>query len=134
MLIRLLLVAAILCDVLGSGITVRAQERITDKSRHEQQISCNDDLWTLMAEEPQEPVGSFLRTPPTSHRIASSRSYRWLPTHGSKPTKQTWRKTGGLSFNPQLFSAQSRQPEQSSGKRGASPRLYYVIALRRLLC
>jgi len=131
--IQLLLVATMLFGLLGSETGVRAEGLLAQKHQDEQQISRHDGLSILMAEEPEVPT-SILRNPPSSHRIAASRSFRLLPTHGGKPGQHYGRYAGRYSSNPLIALSQPLQFCQRVCRADASPRLYYVIALRRLLC
>ena len=160
--IRLFFILAFLCNVSGSGMDVRAQALLTTEQQKSeerfhvaesrgkacldyaetrkrsdeiQQIKQNDGYLNPVAEEPQSPVEVAFRSAPSSHRIASSRPTRLLPTHGGKPTNHGGRWAKGESFNP-LTSPSLRLCSQFCWHRttAASPRLRYVIALRRLLC
>ena len=134
--IRFFFILAFLCNVPGSGMDVRAQGFLsTEQQKNEEQIKQNDGYLNPVAEEPQSPVEVIFRSVPSSHRIASSRPTRLLPTHGGKPTNHGGRWAKGESFNP-LISLSLRSCRQFCWHRttAASPRLRYVIALRRLLC
>lgn len=138
-LIRLFLIATLLCgyllcnamqvrgDYLGSGTS--------SGQKNEEQIKPGSGMLKQVAEEPQIPAESALRSASSSHRVATSRLTRLLPTHGGKPNNHTGRWTKGQSFNPLLFPfPQSCYSRQRHRAFAASPRLRYVIALRRLLC
>ena len=134
--IRFFFILAFLCNVPGSGMDVRAQGFLsTEQQKNEEQIKQNDGYLNPVAEEPQSPVEVIFRSVPSSHRVASSRPTRLLPTHGGKPTNHGGRWAKGESFNP-LTSPSLRLCSQFCWHRttAASPRLRYVIALRRLLC
>ena len=132
-LVRLILVAALLC---GSFLdfTVKVQGAVASSQQDEKQFKRHDGWIRHVAEEPETVPISLLR-PTTSHRVASSRPTRLLPTHGGKPTNHGGRWTKGESFNPLIFPS-LRSCRQFCWHRmtAASPRLRYVIALRRLLC
>ena len=132
-LIRLFLVVALLCNILGSGMGVRAQVHSNNRANDEEQIRQSDGWVKQVAEEPQGPIESVLRSASSSHRVASSRPTRLLPTHGGKPGQHHWVASG--LFN--LFKYAHLQLCRDFDCRrvvAAPPRLYYVIALRRLLC
>ena len=133
--IRLFFIVAFLCNILGSGISVRAQGFLAAEQKSEEQIKQNDGYLKPVAEEPQSPVEVAFRSAPSSHRIASNHPTRLLPTHGGKPNNHGGRWAKGESFNP-LISISLRSCRQFFCHRttAASPRLRYVIALRRLLC
>ena len=132
-LIRLSLVAALLC---GSvlGFTAKAQGAVAGRQQDEQQCQQDDGWIRHVAEEPETMPVSLLR-PTTPHRVASSRSVRLLPTHGGKPSQHSGRWANGQSSYHPKYSLQLPciiRPRLCM--LAASPRRYYVIALRRLLC
>lgn len=135
-LIRLFLFAALLCGFLGSRTGVMAQSHtINDEQKSEEQIKQNDGYLKPVAEEPQSPVEVVFRSLSSSYRVASSRPTRLLPTRGSKPTNFTGRWAKGESFNPLLpYALLTYRCNCWHRTTAASPRLRYVIALRRLLC
>ncbi len=78
---RFCLIAALLCGLLGSKMGVREEGFVGNEQKSEQ-IKQFDGWLRGMAEEPQSPVGSLLRTNSSSNRVISSRPSRLLPTHG----------------------------------------------------
>lgn len=135
-LIRLFLVATLLCDFLGSILDTKAQGTTTkDGQKSEEQIKQHDGYLKHVAEEPQSPVEVAFRSASSSHRVASSRPTRLLPTHGGKPSKHHGRWAKDDVCKP--FNCPIRQRCYSVDRLctvAAPSRLYYVIALRRLLC
>ena len=135
-LIRLFLVAALLCDFLGFADGVKAQGiAVTDEQTSEEQIKQSDGYLKAVAEEPQSPVEVVFRSAPSSSRIASNRPTRLLPTHGGKPGKHHGRWAADEVYKP--FNCSLLQPCRGLYRLSTvvtPPRLYYVIALRRLLC
>ena len=134
-LIRLLLVVTFMCFFLDFDKDVRVQGTWAEATPCEEQVSRNDGLYHQMADEPRSPVEAGLRQAPSSHRLASSRPSRLLPTHGGKPGKHPGRWSSDGSSNPFKY-AQRQWCRTLLWYRTIvpSPRLYYVIALRRLLC
>ena len=131
----LLVVAALLCGFLGSITGIRADGVATGGQKSETQIVQSGGWQRQMAEEPQSPVEASLRTFPSSYRVASSRPARLLSTHGGRPGPHHGRgTTGGCSSLPTSPRGGFAQSTHASGRAFSSPRLYYVIALRRLLC
>lgn len=133
---RLFLVAALLCGFLGSHSVARADRFSVGGGRERgEQVRQNDGWLRQVAEEPQNLGGTAFRNVPSSQRVVSSRPTRLLPTHGGKPTNHGGRGSRGESLNPLAFpyllAACGQSPRRTAA---ASPRLYYVIALRRLLC
>ena len=69
----------------------------------------------------------------SSQRFGSSRPTRLMPTHGPKTGGGKW--ISNPTFNPQKYLFLCLSVGRLLPKTGAaSPRSYYVIALRRLLC
>jgi hypothetical protein len=135
-LLRLFLVTTLLCGFLSSRIGDKMQGlSACDEQKSEEQIRQSDGWLRQVAEEPQNVADPVLRTVPLSHRVVSSRLTRLLPTHGGKPTNHSGRWSKGNSFNLRLSPFQlSCRHHCWRRSTGSSPRLYYVIALRRLLC
>ena len=132
---RFLLLIALMCNILGSGKGIKADGIVYEKPDAEEQIQRYDDFFNHVAEKPQAPIGAAWRSVPSSHRIGSSRPTRLLPTHGGKPTHHSGRWARNEWSNPSngcfLLLCKSIN---TSRTMAASQRLYYVIALRRLLC
>ncbi len=135
-LIRLFLVATLLCDFLGSIQDTKAQGMAArDEQKSEEQIKQHDGYLKHVAEEPQSPVEVAFRSASSSHRVASSRPTRLLPTHGGKPGKHHGRWAGNEVYKPFKCTIQQWCGCLDRQCTVAAPsRLYYVIALRRLLC
>lgn len=135
-LIRLFLVAALLCDFLGFADGVKPQGiAVKDEQKSEEQIKQDDGYLKAVAEEPQSPVEVVFRSAPSSSRVASNRPTRLLPTHGGKPGKHHGRWAADVVYKP--FNCALLQPCRGLYRLSivaTPPRLYYVIALRRLLC
>ena len=134
-LMRLLLVASLSCGFLGSKVGVESQAILNDGTDGKEQVRQFDGWLKQVAEEPQIPVTTAIQTSTSPNRVVSSRSSRLLPTQGGRPGHHHGRWTangyGLLSTSPRgEFAKSSHAP----GWTSASPRLYYVIALRRLLC
>ena len=135
-LIRLFLVATMLCDFLGSADGVMAR-CLAEKGRqeNEEQIKQSNGYVKDVAEEPRYPVDVVFRSASSSSRLASTRPPRLLPTHGGKPGKYFGRwATDGLSNLYKHLLLQKCWSHIQLRTSVSSPRLYYVIALRRLLC
>ena len=135
-LLRLWLIAALMCGGANSFGWVGAQERASDsKKQKEEQVSAYDGLVKGAMEEPEGQYSSpQLRSQP-QQRVGSSRSLRVMPTHGGKPGRNLGGWNNHYSYNPQNFIHLALSELSAQGAEGvASPRLYYVIALRRILC
>ena len=135
-LIRLFLVATLLCDFLGSILDTKAQGMAArDEQKSEEQIKQHDGYLKPVAEEPQSPLEVVFRSAPSSSRVASNRPTRLLPTHGGKPGKHHGRWTTNEICKPfNCVLLQLCRGLYHLRTVAAPPRYYYVIALRRLLC
>lgn len=133
-MIRFLLLIALICNTLGSGKRIKQDSNVYERLSNEEQVQRYDDFFYHLAEEPQAPVGSFLRSM-SSPRVGSSRPSRLLPNQGGKPTHHSGRwvnkKWSNFSNGFILLLCKSLNASRTTA---ASQRLYYVIALRRLLC
>lgn len=95
----------------------------------------NDDSDNLVLERDLMPATNAAINPRGSQRIGGSRPTRLLPTNGGKHSRMfgKW-----LSSNPFTLSCATNlflcRVALASKGRAASPRFYYVIALRRILC
>ena len=133
-LLRISFIASLVCGFL-LGSTVKAQGAVAERQHDKQQIKQYDGWIHQLAEEPETAPVSALRPLSPSHRVASHRSVRLLPTHGGKPSHNSgrWGK-GQLSNLPKCFVQLSCIGHHQPSMAVSSPRGYYVIALRRLLC
>lgn len=135
-LIRIGLVAFLLCATfLDSADGIRAQVAAKDGQRGEEFIEQHDGWLQRIVEERRNMLADAFRSSPSSSRLATSRPARVLPTHGGKPTHHTGRWYQEFSSNPLLlYALRPRTNHYRLCATVASPRLRYVIALRRLLC
>ena len=130
----LYLVVLSLFDLLDFGTAIKTDSVALTNPTTEEQIQCESRRLRNVAEEPQNPFGNVMRTSHPSHRLASSRPLRLLPTYGGKPTQHHGRWAQANSTNHQNLSRQQHHALFRHGLPTSSPRRYYVIALRRLLC
>ena len=136
-LIRIGLVALLLCSVIFGSALQRAKthQDAAACQQGEQLVSQYDDWGLQVAEEPDCTTAPSLRSSPSSARIASSRPVRLLPTFGGKPNSHSGRGAKNQSSNfLNCFLQQPCMRLYWLYTAVASPRRYYVIALRRLLC
>ena len=134
-LLRLWLIAALLCGGADSFGWVRAQKHAVDKHQKDEQITQNDGQVKNVMEEPEAPYSSPLMKSQNQHRVGSSRPARVLPTHGGKPSRSLDQCNNHYSYNSLNYIHLALTELSVHGAEGvASPRLYYVIALRRILC
>ena len=133
-LLRLWLIVAFLSlspSVLRQTV---ARHALAETEQAEINVRENYTLFTYAWHERQAPLTSAF-TWKNSQRIASSRPVRVHTAGGGKPGNYQGRWAGSDTFHPYY----SFQPERYSFCEQrclafASPRAYYVIALRRLLC
>ncbi|MCR4810204.1 MAG: hypothetical protein K5896_10155 [Prevotella sp.] len=136
-LIRLGLFALLLSGFLyGAAQQIfNAQKIVVCCLQDEQQVKTCDGRIRLIAEEPDSAPVSTLRSSPSSPRVASTRPARLLPTYGGKPNSHSGRWAKEQSSNYlNCFVLQPCMRLYRLYTVVASPRRYYVIALRRLLC
>lgn len=133
-LLRICFIASLVCGfLLGSAVEI--QGAVAERSHEKQQIKQYDGWIHQLAEEPETAPVSALRPSSPSHRVASHRSVRQLPTYGGKPGQHIgrWGK-GQLSNLTKCIVQLSCIGHNQACMAVSSPRGYYVIALRRLLC
>lgn len=83
----------------------------------------------------QLPPAGVIVSAKNSHRIGSSRSVRLMPSHGGKPGRSLGHCSSGYSsYLSNLSCLLLHKAFSRLQMWAASPRYYYVIALRRLLC
>ena len=135
-LLRLWLIAALMCGGANSFGWVGAKECASDcKKQKDEQVSTYDGLVKGAMEESEGQYSSpQLRSQP-QQRVGSSRSSRVMPTHGGKPGRNIGGWNNHYSYNPLNYIHLALSEIKVRSAEGvASPRLYYVIALRRILC
>ena len=135
-LIRFYLIAILLCGFLDSTEGVMAKSFIEyGRQESEHQVKQDDGYLNAVAEEPQSPIEVVFRSARSSHRVASNRPTRLLPTHGGKPGKYHGRwATDEVYKSFKIATLQLCRDFCHRYIVAAFPRLRYVIALRRLLC
>ena len=134
-MLRIWLVAALLCGFSDSLSWVRAQGNVSHSGEREECFQRHDGLVRSLMEERQRPLGEVLLKSNQTQRINSSRPVRLLPTHGGKPGRNFIGCHTNHSFNLSKYALLFlRQSAIRLWAGIASPRFYYVIALRRILC
>ena len=130
---RLILLALLCCQLWGFVTEAKACSITIDDSSHKEQISSYDGRIRDVAEEPQIFMFSLFRG--ESERVSGSRPTRLLPTNTGRSGSQSGRGFYSNSFNHlKFFHQHFCQEHYRLQLSAASRRLYYVIALRRLLC
>lgn len=135
LLFRICFLLIMLGGFSGSVYEVRANDSFHGTGKNELRFEAadNDFARIITKRSRNNSLASFTRT--EGHRVACSRSVKLIPTHEGKPGSSLGIWSSGNSYQHSKFNVQLLN-RQNSGQRvtGASPRLYYVIALRRLLC
>ena len=94
----------------------------------------HDGLHRYMVQQKQMPLAGAVITAKNGERVGGSRPLRLIPTHGGKPGRTIGRWAADDSFHLSHIRTLLRANGCGLQVRAASPRYYYVIALRRLLC
>ena len=121
---------------LNSSSQGRVRSVFSDKEKQDQQyILFHDDAFDNILKEQQAPLTSALRSDNSSHRVNPSRTIRLLPTNGNNSNRCNGRCSNySLYTHPFYATHLLCHAAQGMSAGVASPRYYYVIALRRLLC
>ena len=134
-IVQIWLIAALLCGFSNSPFWVRAQGVVSRGHQQEECVQRYDGLTGSLMEERQQPLGESLVKSQQSQRVNSSRPARLLPTHGGKPGRGLAQGIHNNSSNLFKYLFLCRGLDIYKARTGvASPRFYYVIALRRILC
>lgn len=132
-LFHLWLMALIFCGLPISDYV--AQTEYISKTAEEECVTQSDVLHCFMMQEQQKMPAGFVVTAKNGERIGSARPVRLIPTHGGKSGRMLSRLTSASSiYHSKLYALLLRLSDCGIGVRAASPRFYYVIALRRILC
>lgn len=121
---------------LNSSSQGRVMSDFSDKAKQDQQyILFHDNAFDNILKEQQAPLTSALRSDNSSHRVNPSRTIRLLPTNGNNSNRCNGRCSNySLYTHPFYATHLLYHAAQGMSAGVASPRYYYVIALRRLLC
>ena len=99
------------------------------------QVSRYDNLINSLAEERNQPLSVVFDSDEGAQRYSSNRNPRLIPTHGFGPNYGSGHFSGKHQYSLKnikfLHLCQKICVRQTGG---ASPRHYYIIALRRILC
>ena len=132
-LFRILFALVAFCGI--TSISVDASVLRAGKCQKEEcvvQDGCKDNLELGRA---LLPVSSAAISPRNSQRIGGSRPTRLIPTNNGRPNRILGKWMTSHSFNLSNKIHHYLRHVFLASKSGAtSPRFYYVIALRRILC
>lgn len=132
---RLWLAVLLLCCLPVIDFGAQAQTGVRGESLKKECVTKHDGLQRCMMRERQMSLAGTVISAKTGQRIGSSRTFRVHPSNGGKPGRSFGHWSDGYSFQHSKFFALLRHRIYCDSRVGAaSPRLYYVIALRRLLC
>ena len=135
LLFRICFLLIMLGGFSGSVFEVRADDSFHGTGKNELRFEAADNAFAriIAKRSRNNSLASFTRT--EGHRVVCSRSVKLIPTHGGKSGSSLGGWSSDDSYKLSKFNVQLPN-RLNSGQRvmGASPRLYYVIALRRLLC
>lgn len=143
MTLRLWLVIALLCGVSDSAMRVGLRCVVPSEQGCLQQekaakagsIESNDGVHRFETEEQQWPMASSIVRVPHPPSVSSSRPTRVSPSDGGKWGRVLSRWLGNDSFHLSVFSCWLHRGTRLVLRAAAmSPRHYYVIALRHILC
>lgn len=133
--LRIWFLAVLICSFSCSLSWVRAEGLVLQGDEHKEYIKQHDGLVNLLTEKRQQPFGEALIKSESPQNVNASRSTRLLPTHGGKPGKSIGNGSHSNSSNTLKRFHLCKFVGTSQTRMGvASPRSYYVIALRRILC
>lgn len=110
-------------------------ENIGQHPQNNAQVSRYDNLINSLAEERNQPLSVVFDTDEGAQRYSSNRNPRLIPTHGFGPNNGSGHFSGKHQYslkNIKFLHLCRKICVRQTG--GASPRHYYIIALRRILC
>lgn len=110
-------------------------ENIGRQPQNNAQVSRYDNLINSLAEERNQPLSVVFDTDEGAQRYSSNRNLRLIPTHGFGPNNGSGHFSGKHQYslkNIKFLHLCRKNCVRQTG--GASPRHYYIIALRRILC
>ena len=129
------LAVLLLCCLPMTDFCAQKQAGVRGESISEECITKHDGLHRYIMQERQMPLAGIVITAKNGERIGGSRPVRLIPTHGGKPSRTLWRWISNKSFHlSNLHALLLSRIDCGRGVSAASPRFYYVIALRRILC
>lgn len=134
-LFRLWLAVMLLCCLPVTDFRAQAQTDMHGESLKKECLTKHDGLGRHIMQERQMPLAGTVISAKTGQRVGSSRPVRLHPSNGGKPVRSLVHWTDGDSIQHSKHLAQLlHRMDCGLRTRAASPRFYYVLALRRLLC
>ena len=134
-LFRLWLVVLLLFCLPVTYFGVQAQAGVRGETIKKECVTNHGGLQRYMMQERQMPLAGTVITAKTGQRVGSSRPVRLHSSNGGKSGRSFAHWTDSDSFQLSKFLALLLRRTDCRLRAGAaSPRSYYVIALRRILC
>ena len=134
---HILFLSVLLCGLFGPTLVegAKGQGMLQQQGHEGTTISTQDTLLRAFSESRQRLNSLVFQSSQTPQRVGSSRTVRIMPTHGSPPSRGMGRFTENTLSNLLKYACLYLQRSTTTLRSGtASPRFYYVIALRRILC
>ena len=134
-LFRLWLIIACLCVLPDTSPGLREDSSVGSyEPVKKESIRQNCGLDHHMELQGQLPPAGVVVSAKNSHRIGGSRPVRLMPSHGGKPGRSLGHWASYSYYLSNLSCLLLHKASFWSQMWAASPRYYYVIALRRILC
>ena len=134
-LIRVWLIALLLCCLPITDFGVQVEAGVCGEPIKKECVTRYDGLQRYTMQERQMPLAGAVLTAKTGQRVGSSRPVRMHPSNGGKPGRILGRWTADESYQlSKYFALLLNRMDCGLRVGAASPRHYYVIALRRILC
>ena len=132
---RLWLVAALLCCLSVADFGYQAHIGERGETARAESVAPGEGLNRQMLLGLQTMPAGIAVSAKNGERIGSSRPVRLTPTHGGKPGRVLGRWTSDNSIHlSNLYALLLLRCDCGMRVWAASSRLYYIIALRRILC
>ena len=128
---RLWLMTLLFCSLPVTDFDALAQVNAIDDTTKEECVIQSDGLHHCMMQKRQKMPAGFIVTAKNGERIGSSRPTRLIPTNGRMLGHLT---LANSIYHSNLYALLLRHSGGGIRAWAASPRFYYVIALRRILC
>lgn len=134
-LFLLWLMTLLFCSLRFTNFSVQTNVYGCGETAKKECVTTHDGLNSFMMQKRQMLPAGAVFSDKTGERLGSSRLVRLISTNGSKPGRTLGRWTSSNSFHlSNLYALLLRRSEIGLQAWAASPRFYYVIALRRILC
>ena len=134
-LLHIWIVVTIICAVSVALESVRAQAIPATIPKQGENIEANDKLYGEWSGNKERPIENTVLASNHAQRIGVSRTPRPSSNNGGNSGRNFYLQKANNKYNLLKFAAQLPGHDFSwTHWEAVSPRLYYVIALRRILC